>query len=73
LLLAAILIDSSSNSLGRKSVDLLFMAACMIAMTGYPQPVSTVSIRRRALTTLRQTTARLGVRPSPVNLAGFKS
>jgi hypothetical protein len=73
LLVSAILIDSSSNSLGRKSVDLLFMAACMIAMTGYPRSVSTVSFPRRALTTLRQTTARLGVRPSPVNLAGFKS
>lgn len=72
LMLAAILIDSTSNSLGRKSVDLLFMAACMIAMSGYPRTVPAVSLPRRALTTLRRTTARLAARPSNANLAGFK-
>jgi hypothetical protein len=72
LLFSAILIDSSSNSLGRKSVDLLFMAACMIAMTGFPRAAPAVSFPRKALTTLRQTTARLGARASHVNLAGFK-
>jgi hypothetical protein len=73
LLLAAILIDSSSNSLGRKSSDLFLMAACMIAMTGFPRTAPVLSLPRRALTTLRQTSARLGVRPSHVTLAGFKS
>jgi hypothetical protein len=73
LLVSAILIDSTSNSLGRKSVDLLFMVACMVAMTGYPRTAPSVSIPRRAVATLRRTTARLAVRPSPVNLAGFKS
>jgi hypothetical protein len=72
LLFSAILIDSSSNSLGRKSVDLFFMAACMIAMTGYPRTAPAVSLPRRALTSLRKTSARLGVRPSHANLAGFK-
>jgi hypothetical protein len=73
LMFAAILIDSSSNSLGRKSVDLLFMTACMIAMTGYPRTAPATSLRRRAITTLRRTTERLGARPSHANLAGFKS
>ncbi|MEA2731270.1 MAG: hypothetical protein QOD93_1793 [Acetobacteraceae bacterium] len=73
LLISAILIDSTSNSLGRKSVDLFFMTACMIAMTAYPLTVPAVSLPRRALTTLRRTSARLGARPSHVNLAGLKS
>jgi hypothetical protein len=73
LLVSAILIDSSSNSLGRKSVDLFFMVACMIAMTGFPRTAPAVSIPRKALNSLRRTTARLAVRPSHVNLAGFKS
>ena len=72
LLFAAILIDSTSNSLGRKSVDLFFMAACMIAMTGYSRTAPAVFRPRRALTSLRRTSPRLGVRPSHVNLAGFK-
>jgi hypothetical protein len=73
LLVSAMLIDSTSNSLGRKSVDLFFMAACMIAMTAYPRTVPALSLPRRALTTLRRTSARLGARPSHVNLAGLKS
>jgi hypothetical protein len=73
LLVSAILIDSTSNSLGRKSVDLFFMAACMIAMTGYPRTTSSVSIKRRALTTLRQPPLRLSTRAPEMNLAGLKS
>jgi hypothetical protein len=73
LMPGAILIDSISNSLGRKSVDLLFMAACMIAMAGYLRTAPAVSLQRRALTTLRRTSARLVARPSHANLAGFKS
>jgi hypothetical protein len=73
LLFAAILIDSTSNSLGRKSVDLFFMTACMIAMTGYPSTAPAMALRRRTITTLRRTTERLGARPSHANLAGFKS
>ncbi|MEA2738704.1 MAG: hypothetical protein QOH05_2011, partial [Acetobacteraceae bacterium] len=64
LLFSAILIDSSSNSLGRKSVDLFFMTACLIAMTGYPRTAPVASLQRRAMTTLRRTTQRLAVRPS---------
>jgi hypothetical protein len=79
LLIAAILIDSTSNSLGRKSNDLLLMTACMVAMTGYQSvvPAAATSLRRKALTSLRRTTERLGskpsIRPTPTNLAGFKS
>jgi hypothetical protein len=73
LMVGAILIDSTSNSLGRKSVDLFFMVACMAAMTGYPQTAPIASIRRRALGSLRHATERLGVRPSHANLAGFES
>jgi hypothetical protein len=35
LMISTIAIDSTSNSLGRKSIDLFMLAACMIAMTGY--------------------------------------
>jgi hypothetical protein len=73
LLIATILVDSTSNSLGRKSVDLFFMVACMIAMTGYPRAVPVISLRRQTMTGLRRTSERLGVRPSHANLAGFKS
>jgi hypothetical protein len=72
LLTAAILIDSTSNSLGRKSDDLVFMVACMVAMTGYRQTAPSLSLRRRAITTFRRTAERLGARPSHANLAGFK-
>ncbi len=37
LLIATILIASTSNSLGRKSTDLFFATACIMAMTGYPK------------------------------------
>ena len=73
LLVSAILIDSSSNSMGRKSVDLLFMAACMIAMTGYPRTVPAVSFSRNAIGNVRRTASRLGTRPTHANLAGLKS
>jgi hypothetical protein len=78
LLISAILIDSTSNSLGRKSVDLFFMAACMIAMTAYPRTAPSLSIPRKVLTNLRRTADRrppdgLGAHPSHANLAGLKS
>jgi hypothetical protein len=73
LMISAILVDSTSNSLGVKSADLFLMVACMVAMKGYPQAVPAVSLRRRAITTLRRTTERLGASPSHPNLAGFKS
>jgi hypothetical protein len=72
LLLGAIIVDSTSNSLGRKSVDLVFMVACMVAMTGYPRTAPAISFRRRVMTTFRQTSERLGSRPTHANLAGFK-
>jgi hypothetical protein len=71
-LIGAIIVDSTSNSLGRKSVDLIFMVACMAAMSGYPRITPAVSLRRRAITTFRKTSERLGIRPSHANLAGFK-
>jgi hypothetical protein len=49
LMASAILIDSTSNSLGRKSADLFFMAACMVAMTGYSQATSPVSAERKEI------------------------
>ena len=67
----AILIDSTSNSLGRKSVDLVFMVACMVAMTGYPDTAPALA-SPPSHNTLRRTTERLGSRPSHANLAGFK-
>jgi len=74
LLVAAILINSTSNSLGRKSVDLFFMVACLIAMTGYSKtaPVARPVIQKQPLGRGR-TVERLGLRPSPVKLVGFKS
>ena len=74
LLFAAILIDSTSNSLGRKSVDLFFMTACMIAMTGYPATAAGHGAAPPDQSPrLGRTTERLGARPSHANLAGFKS
>jgi hypothetical protein len=72
LLVGAIAVDSTSNSLGRKSVDLVFMVACMVAMAGYPQTAPAASFRRRVMATFRRTTERLGTRPPHANLAGFK-
>jgi hypothetical protein len=72
LLIGSIIVDSTSNSLGRKSVDLVFMVACMVAMTGYPRTAPAMSFRRRVVTTFRQTTERWGSRPTHANLAGFK-
>ena len=50
LLASAIAIDSTSNSLGRKSVDLCFVVACMVAMSGYrslrPAPAAVPQARR---------------------------
>jgi MFS family permease len=73
LLVSAILVDSTSNSLGVKSSDLFLMVACLVGMSGYPETKPAISLRRRAISTLRQTSERLGVRPSHANLAGFKS
>ncbi|HVY14998.1 MAG TPA: VpsF family polysaccharide biosynthesis protein [Rhodopila sp.] len=75
LLIAAVAIDSTSNSLGRKSVDLLFMTACMVAMTGFPRvaPRRAAAIWRlpgRAQVGLR---TRLNTQPVHAKLAGLKS
>jgi hypothetical protein len=74
LLFAAVLIDSSSNSLGRKSVDLFFMAACMIAMTGFPaaRRVPRAVSRPRPAPAPNRATGLGGFRPSQRTLAGFK-
>jgi hypothetical protein len=79
LLIAAIIIDSTSNSLGRKSVDLLFMVACMVAMTGFPRNVSNLAAAtwRRSqgplAAGLRRPAAPLSTRPTYGKFAGFKS
>nr|WP_294507747.1 VpsF family polysaccharide biosynthesis protein [uncultured Rhodopila sp.] len=74
LLLATIVIASTSNSLGRKSTDLFFATACIVAMTGY---MSTVSARARTISHQRRigagTIERLGLRPTPVKLLGSKT
>lgn len=69
LLFAAILTDSPSNSLGRKSADLFSATACMIAMPGLPAAAPAMSLRCRTLTNPRRFTDR----PSNANLAGFRS
>nr|WP_294529822.1 VpsF family polysaccharide biosynthesis protein [uncultured Rhodopila sp.] len=74
LLISAIVIASTSNSLGRKSTDLFFATACIIAMTGYPKTASarTGTISREQPIGLR-TNQRQGLRPTPVKLLGSKS
>ncbi len=82
LLIAAITIDSTSNSLGRKSVDLLFMVACMVAMTGFPRnvPNRAAAIWRRSQgqldgqfdAGLHRPADRLSTRPIYGKLAGSK-
>ncbi|PPQ25759.1 VpsF family polysaccharide biosynthesis protein [Rhodopila globiformis] len=73
LLLAAILIDSTANSLGRKGSDLFLMTACMIALTGYPRTAPATQPAPRPPPLGRSRTAEhAGLRPSPVKLAGFK-
>ncbi|MFL5281434.1 MAG: VpsF family polysaccharide biosynthesis protein [Rhodopila sp.] len=74
LLVAAILIDSTSNSLGRKSVDLFFMTACVIAMSGYAEPTPVPrSVTQKPPVGRDRTVERLSLRPSSVKLVGFKS
>lgn len=72
LLAAAMIIDSTSNSLGRKSVDLFFMAAFMVAMTGYPEIAAqrAVPVARRVLGLRGQ---RADLQITNGNLAGLKS
>ncbi|HEX2943003.1 MAG TPA: VpsF family polysaccharide biosynthesis protein [Rhodopila sp.] len=73
MIFASILIDSTSNSLGRKSPDLVFMTACLIAMTGYAHAASPVlSLRQRANAGVQRASRRLRLSPSPVNIAGLK-
>jgi hypothetical protein len=67
LLLAAILIDSTSNSLGRKSIDLFMMAACMTVMTGYPKRLTQqAAVHRRPAGGLRRPLTH------DIHLAGIK-
>lgn len=47
MLLAAVIITSTSNSLGRKSSDLVFLSACMIALTGFVAEARPVMLRMR--------------------------
>lgn len=75
LLVSAIIIDSTSNSLGRKSADLFFMVACMVAMTGYPRVAArTIRLARpRPPLAVQRAAQRLTARPSQAKLAGYKS
>lgn len=74
LLLASILIASTSNSLGRKSTDLFFATACIVAMTGFPRtsPAPAKPVSRDRPMGVR-TSERLGLRPTPVKLLGTKT
>jgi hypothetical protein len=56
-----------------RALRTLAQVLCMAAMTGFQQTVPPLSLRRRALTTLRRTFEGLGARPTRVNLAGLKS
>jgi MFS family permease len=75
LLIAAILIASTSNSLGRKSTDLFFATTCIMAMTGYPKTVPAPA--KKPVGPDRPSGARtsrgLALRPTPVKLLGSKS
>jgi hypothetical protein len=78
LLVAAVMIDATAHSPDRESADLFFMAACMIAMSGYSRTAPTLSLQLRPLNSPRQTSGRrtsdrLGTRPSHANLAGLRS
>ncbi|MBS0644284.1 MAG: VpsF family polysaccharide biosynthesis protein [Acetobacteraceae bacterium] len=68
LILAAIAIDSTSNSLGRKSIDLFMLVAVVMAMTGYRTSlVSLPSLMRR-----RPAPTAASLQPYPARLAGVK-
>lgn len=56
-----------------RALRTLVQVSCMVAMTGIQHTVPPLSLRRRALTTLRRTFEGLGGRPTRVNLAGLKS
>jgi hypothetical protein len=47
MLLAFIIIDSTANSLGRKSSDLVFLSAIMIGLSAYRQPQVSVAMTAR--------------------------
>jgi hypothetical protein len=47
MLLAFIIIDSTANSLGRKSSDLVFLSAIMIGLSGYRRPQEAVATTAR--------------------------
>lgn len=68
MVFAAVLIDSTSNSLGRKSPDLMFMAASLLAMPGFDEMLRPTVLLRRAMARTRQ----YGLSTNPVNLAGLK-
>jgi len=68
MLLAAVIIDSTSNSLGRKSIDLYMLVAFMTAMTGYDR----VSQPRRAVRPRRSQT-HWQIRPHAAELAGKRT
>lgn len=46
MIVAVIVIDSSSNSLGRKTADLVFLTACMLAATGFRTVTDAAAVQR---------------------------
>jgi hypothetical protein len=75
LLISMIIIASTSNSLGRKSTDLFYATACIMAMTGYPKTASAPAkkpVSRDRPMGVR-TSQRLGLQPTPVKLLGSKT
>jgi len=72
--IAAILVDATSDFLGRKSSDLFLMTACVIAMSGYPRtaPAARLASHQQPLGRSR-TVEPPSLRPSPMKPVGFRS
>jgi hypothetical protein len=75
LVISMIAIASTSNSLGRKSTDLFFTTACIMAMTGYPKTASAPAKKpvSRDRPIGGRTSRRLALQPTQVKLLGSKT
>jgi hypothetical protein len=65
LLISMFLIESTSNSLGEKTDDLCFLAACMVAIKAFtPSPVPVVPVERRISPSSTRNSG-IGLGPTP--------